>query len=272
MLSPTRPRASISPTMLQVRTWRLSLALLLEACSGGRASACRGRRRRTRSGRSIPVGSPDPELVGHALDDRAVRVGALADFEEVGVRGDLQRFDEPDRAEVGLAGVAELLGAPTCDALARAEPFARRDDAPFERRHRRDRLERGAGRVGAVDGAVGQRPAGGAAAAAGPRIRPCVSGLANLFGSKLGSEPIARICPLRGSIATKAPAGAGLPLARASFHPFPQRLFALLLQAQVERHLEAVPGQGRRLGRGVLGTGSRSALTSTRCTPVLPRR
>src|SRR5277367_418162 len=44
---------------------------------------------------------------------------------------------------------------------------------------------------------------------------PGVSGLANLFGSKLGWEPIARICPLRGSIATNAPAGAGLPLARA---------------------------------------------------------
>ena len=53
-------------------------------------------------GRSIPVCSPMPELVGHVLDHVAVAVGELADFEEVRVRGDLQRFDQPDRAVVGL--------------------------------------------------------------------------------------------------------------------------------------------------------------------------
>src|SRR3979490_1642687 len=37
-----------------------------------------------------------------------------------------------------------------------------------------------------------------------------VSGLANLFGSKLGLEPIASTSPFRGSIATNAPATAGL--------------------------------------------------------------
>src|SRR5690349_14212887 len=39
-----------------------------------------------------------------------------------------------------------------------------------------------------------------------------VSGLANALGSKLGEDPIASISPLRGSIATNAPAVAGLPL------------------------------------------------------------
>src|ERR1700733_575863 len=41
-----------------------------------------------------------------------------------------------------------------------------------------------------------------------------VSGLANLFGLNVGHEPIASTCPLRGSIATNAPAVAGLPPAR----------------------------------------------------------
>ena len=71
----------------------------------------------------MPGRAADPQLAGHALDHGAVGVGALADFEEVRVRGDLQRLHEPDRAEVGLAGVAELLRVDR-DALARAEAFA----------------------------------------------------------------------------------------------------------------------------------------------------
>ncbi len=47
---------------------------------------------------------PDAEFVGLLLDDfAAVFVGQLADGEEVRVGGDLQRFDEPDRAVVGRA-------------------------------------------------------------------------------------------------------------------------------------------------------------------------
>ena len=52
----------------------------------------------------------DPQLARLVLDHGAVGVGALADFEEVGVGGDLQRLHEPDGAVVGFAGVAELLG------------------------------------------------------------------------------------------------------------------------------------------------------------------
>ena len=74
-------------------------------------------------GRSMPVCSPMPSFVRLALDHVAVAVGELAGFEEVGVGGDLQRFDQADRAVVGLAGVAELLGRDV-DALAGAEPLA----------------------------------------------------------------------------------------------------------------------------------------------------
>ena len=74
-----------------------------------------------------------PSWCAIALDDVAVRVGALADFEEVGVGGDLQRFDEPDGAVVGVAGVAELLGRDG-DALAGAEAFAGRDHAALRAR------------------------------------------------------------------------------------------------------------------------------------------
>ena len=112
----------------------------------------------------------DAQLVGLVLDHVAVGVGALADFEEVGVGGDLQRFDEADGAVVGVAGVAERLRGDG-DALARAEAFAGRDHAAFERRHGGDRLERGAGRIGAVDGPVGERAGRRAAALERVRIR-----------------------------------------------------------------------------------------------------
>ena len=46
-----------------------------------------------------------------------------------------------------------------------------------------------------------------------------VSGLANLLGSNVGYDPMESTCPLRGSIATKAPAFAGLPDARACSMP-----------------------------------------------------
>ena len=53
---------------------------------------------------------PDAEFVGLVLDHVAEGVGALADFEEVGVGGDLQRLHQADGAVVGMAGVAERLG------------------------------------------------------------------------------------------------------------------------------------------------------------------
>src|SRR3954469_22734090 len=54
------------------------------------------------------------------------------------------------------------------------------------------------------------------APACSPKIwakRFLVIGLTRTFGSKLGAEPSVRIRPLRGSIATNAPASAGCPLA-----------------------------------------------------------
>ncbi len=81
-----------------------------------------------------------------------------------------------------------------------------------------------------------------------------VSGLANLFGSKLGEEPIASTSPLSGSSATNAPAIAGLPPALRVFFAFQQRLFARPLQAQVERRLQHVP-RARRDRRELAGDG-----------------
>ena len=81
----------------------------------------RGRRPWNSLGRSIPVCSPIAEFARLALDHVAVAVGELADFEEVGVRGDLQRFDEPDRAVVGVARRCRTAAVETLDALARAE-------------------------------------------------------------------------------------------------------------------------------------------------------
>ena len=108
------------------------LAALLELRSGACASAASGTTPSNSLGRSMPVWLADPELARLALDHGAVAVGALADFEEVGVGGDLQRLHEPDGAVFGVPGVAELLGRDV-DALARAEPFRGRDHAAFER-------------------------------------------------------------------------------------------------------------------------------------------
>ncbi len=54
---------------------------------------------------------PNSETMGHVLDDVAVAVGAFSRFEEVGIGGNLQRFNQVARAIVGVAGVAELLFA-----------------------------------------------------------------------------------------------------------------------------------------------------------------
>ena len=103
-----------------------------------------------------PRGTTDPQLVGHVLDHRAVAVVHLADFEEVRVRGDLERFHESQRAVVHFARVAELLGADG-DAVATSERCARVQQPRFEARDRGDRLERRAGRVVAFGRAVEQR-------------------------------------------------------------------------------------------------------------------
>ena len=213
---------------------------------------------------------PDPELMGLVLDHVAVGVGALADFEEVGVRGDLQRLHEPDGAVVGFAGVAELLGRDG-DALARPEAFFGRDHAAFERRHGGDRLEGRAGRIGAVDGPVGERPGCRAGA-----LELFVFVLGERFGEAVGVErgvgadredfAVARIHRHERPGDRRFAAGAGVVDA------LQERLFALLLQAQVERHLQRRGRPSAGSGRAGWEPGSRSALTSTRSTPGVPRR
>ncbi len=109
---PVRPRCRSVAVRARART-RAPRLVLLRAPRRGR-----GRCRSISLGRSMPVWLADAELVGHVLDHVAVAVGELADFEEVGVRGDLQRFHQPHRAVVGVARVAELLRRDV-DALAR---------------------------------------------------------------------------------------------------------------------------------------------------------
>ncbi len=90
----------------------------------GAPLARRAPRRGTRSAGRSRSARPTPSSWAMFWITFAVAVGELADFEEVGVGGDLQRFHQPDRAVVGVAGVAELLGRDV-DALTGAETFAR---------------------------------------------------------------------------------------------------------------------------------------------------
>ena len=138
---------------------RCALAVELELVLFVAPCVCRARRLSNSLGRSIPVGCADAEFAALSLDDVAVAVGALADFEEVGVGGDLQRFARGRRRRSRLCRRCRIPACRTWMHEPRAEPFAGRDHAGFERRHRGDRLERRAGRIGAVDGAVGQRTA-----------------------------------------------------------------------------------------------------------------
>ena len=92
----------------------------------------------------------DTQFASLVLDHVAMAVGEIADREEVRVRRDLQGFDQPHRAIVGVAGIAELLG-PNGDARAPAEALGRVDHAAFQRRHRCDRLECRTRRIGTVD-------------------------------------------------------------------------------------------------------------------------
>ena len=108
------------------------------------------------AGQVDPRRPPDPQFVRHLLDHRSVAVVHLADREEVGVRGDLERVDEVGRAVVGTAGVAEFHGRDV-DARPGAETGVGVEDARFEAADRGDRLERRAGRVGAFGRAVDQR-------------------------------------------------------------------------------------------------------------------
>ncbi len=212
----------------------------------------------------------EAQLVRHVLDHFAAVVECqLADFEEVGVRGDLQRFDEAHGAVVGVAGVAELLGGDV-DALTRAESFFGRDDAVFERRHRGDRLERRARRIGAVHRSVGQASADRPAADQG-----VVFGLRERFGELVGVER--RIGADREDFAVarverhERACVRGFAPGPRVFDPFEQRLFALPLQTEVERDLQAV-SRHRRLRREPARHRIARALTSTRCTPASPRR
>ena len=91
-----------------------------------RATRASGSRRRTRSAGRCPVGSPTPSSCAIVLDHVAVAVGELADFEEVGVRGDLQRFHERRRRRSRLCpalqncSVETEMHWPAAEALRRA--------------------------------------------------------------------------------------------------------------------------------------------------------
>ena len=211
----------------------------------------------------------DAEPARLALDHAAVAVGALADFEEVGVGGDLQRLHQPDRAEFGLAGVAERLRRDV-DALAGAEAFDGLMTPASSAAHRGDRLERRARRIGAVDGAVGERPGRRCRCPAARRIRP--------------GSAVWRTCSGRSSGRSRSPAPGRCagpsrrtrrrrPVCRprGPLDALQQRPFALPLQAEVERHLEAVAGDRGR-GASLVATGLPDASTATRSTPVRPRR
>ncbi len=148
------------------RPWDGCVRSFPAACSAQRAM-----RRRAPSLRSLSANPlrffADPEPLGHVLDHVAVAVGVLADREEIGVGGDLERFDQRQGAVVGLAGVAELLFA-RFDARSASQRLLRGDHSGFQRTHRRDRLERRAGRIVTFDGSIEQRAAG-----RGLRFRRC---------------------------------------------------------------------------------------------------
>ncbi len=179
-------------------------------------------------------------------------VGALPDFEEVGVRGNLQRIHQADRAVVGVAGVAELL-APDVDALPRPQPFFGVEHAGFQRGHGGDRLERRARRILPLDRTVVERATAALAAAAQQLV---IFAFGQRFGKAIGIE--ARIGADSEHFAVarverqERAAGRRFATCMGLFDPFQQGLFGLALEAEVERDLEAVAGLAalrRELGR-----------------------
>ncbi len=172
-------------------------------------------------------------------------LASLPTFEEVRVRGLLQRFHERRVPVFGVPGVAERLGRDE-DALPRPEALARRDHAGFQRRHRGDRLEGRARRVFAFVGEIGE-PAGFFA------VAPPLSSSYSRVGERFGE--LVRVEARRGAhgehfaverIHRDEGAGDRGFAARARvFHAFQQRLFAGFLQTEVERRLQRVTGLRR---------------------------
>ena len=214
----------------------------------------RGHQARDLAGQVDPRLLADAELLCLLLDHRPVAVGQLARFEEVGVRGHLQRFHQRHRPVVGLARVAERLRGDV-DALPAAQAHRGVDHARFQRAHGRDRLERRAGRIGAVDGPVGERR--GRFFARSRHVGFALERRVFAFGQRFGE--LVRVKARRGPdrqhfavarVQRHERAGHGRFAAPASvFHAFQQRLFALPLEREVERHLEAVAGERLRGGQ-----------------------
>ena len=106
----------------------------------------------------------DPRLAAHAepvrplLQHRALAVERLAELVEEHVRGHGQRARELQRPVRGALGVLADLVA-ELELAGVDQRAAGRDHALLQRRHRGDRLERRAGRIGRGDRAVEQRRA-----------------------------------------------------------------------------------------------------------------
>ena len=199
-----RPRAVDPAALVQrglalVAEAGLLAALLVLREALGRASCCRGPGPGSSPGRSMPVRRPKPSLPRPLLDRRALAVGLLAEAVEEHVRGDLQGVGDVDRAEPRGLRVLVLLRPELVVAVV-VDRVAGLDQPRLERGQRRDRLERRADRIRGVGRAVEQRRAGRLRGQRLPEL--LVNGRATSLASKLGCEPMARIEPSVGSIAT----------------------------------------------------------------------
>ena len=135
---------------------RAMFAAAAAACSPAPAMPDRGPRLRTRSADRCRSGCRSPASWPSRWITLPWLLASSPTSKKYVSEETFSACDQPHRPVVGLAGVAELLGRDV-DALAGAETLRGVDHARFERAHRRDRLERRARRIGAVDGTVGQR-------------------------------------------------------------------------------------------------------------------
>ncbi len=99
-----------------------------------------------------------------------------------------------------------------------------------------------------------------------------VSGFANLFGSKLGEEPIASTSPVARVERDERSGDRRFAAGARVFDALLQRFFALFLQAQVERHLQAVPGLAAASAASLLGTVVSGRVDADPLNPGSPRR
>ena len=105
-----------------------------------------------------PGPAPDAEPLRPLLEHRAAPVHVRAERVEEDVRGHGHGARQRERPVDGVLGVLEHAVAELELAVV-DDRRLRRDDALLERRHRRDRLEGRAGRIGGGDRAVEQRRA-----------------------------------------------------------------------------------------------------------------